>query len=277
VLGVVQRLAHHANPQVVGAVASLAAAVRDEGWVEAAQQASYARWIRDLFGARARPLGWLAKKNESADASGLRWGLVHLVADHGEDAELIASAKSIAGAWLRDGRRPEGDLDRILAVAAAHGDAAQLEAWARAARSDRDRRKRLLRALGHSRDPALLSRALALLIEGEPEGRDVVEFLRTAAAWSASQPVVWSFVRDHFDALAARMPRDTEASLIPAADGLCDESAARELRQFLGERAARMTNGPHTLALVDETVRACAAVRAWQAPIVSRFLAAQKN
>ena len=60
------------------------------------------RFVQQMFGDRARKLGWLAKPNESEDERLLRPNFVSFVAIDGDDQSLIASAKELAERWVSD-------------------------------------------------------------------------------------------------------------------------------------------------------------------------------
>jgi alanyl aminopeptidase len=278
-LALVPSLAKDPSRHVIQNLVSMVTAVRDSRWISDSLRPAYTKLVRDSFGARARGLGWLPKKGDDEDTRILRNTIVPLVADHGEDPALIAEAKKLAAAWLRDRKAVDAEaVDGVLAVAAQNGDRAQFESWLQEARAEKDRlrRRRLLAALGAYRDPALVKQSLELLLDDTIEWRDMSGVLWAAQRWPGSQPIAWSFVREKFDALAARMPRDSEANLMWAATGLCDQTAARELTEFFAERAARLTKGPRTLAQAQESLQLCAALRARQSASAAKFLSARR-
>ncbi len=83
----------------------------------------YRQYLLDLYGGRARDLGWKAKPGESQDARLLRPSLQGLVANGAEDPEAIAEAKKLALAWLDDHQAVNPDMVRVvLSIAARHGD-----------------------------------------------------------------------------------------------------------------------------------------------------------
>jgi hypothetical protein len=81
--------------------------------------ARYQRFVRTVFGARARGLGWASRPGDTEDTRLLRASLVGFVADAGQDPALLAGATQLAWAWLDDRTAAPSDVaDSALAVAA---------------------------------------------------------------------------------------------------------------------------------------------------------------
>ena len=64
-------------------------------------EANREAFIRTVFGARARQLGWTPKSGERDGEDLLRRELVPFVASAGMDRELIAEAEKLAREWLQ--------------------------------------------------------------------------------------------------------------------------------------------------------------------------------
>lgn len=86
---------------------------------------AYRRFVSDVFGARAKAMGWTRKSGEDDDTQLLRRLLVPFVADEGDDPALVADAMSLAKTWLKDRRAVDPLMvSGVLGVAARHGDMA---------------------------------------------------------------------------------------------------------------------------------------------------------
>src|SRR5205823_1731790 len=73
----------------------------------------YAAWVRSMYGARAKALGWKPRPKESFDDADLRPKLLETVGDQGEDAPTRAEAKKLALAWLKDHRAATPELSFV--------------------------------------------------------------------------------------------------------------------------------------------------------------------
>jgi hypothetical protein len=85
-LGLVQRYAGDDSRHMVTAVAGIVDGVRDV--VPDELRPNFARFIRTMFGARARQLGWVPAPDEDDDTRLLRSSLLRLVTDAGAAAAL---------------------------------------------------------------------------------------------------------------------------------------------------------------------------------------------
>ena len=275
VLRHVPRLAQDPSRHVVQVVANLAEGVRASGLVSPAQRPRYAAFIRHAFGARARALGWTEKPGEDEDTRLLRARLLTLVGDEGEDPKVGAQARALALAWLVDRTAVSPNLvEPVLQLAAATGDQALFERFLQAAKQEPDRtdRQRLLRALGNFRRPELAQAALGLLLDSAFDPRETSRILREVTQEPALRPLAYTFLKDNFDALVARLPRDAPASFPWVGASLCDEEARKDVAAFFAERSTRFTGGPRVLAQALESMRLCTAFRNSQGPGVEQFL-----
>jgi alanyl aminopeptidase len=84
--------------------------------------------------------------------------------------------------------------------------------------------------------------------------------------------VVDQVIREDYDAIAARVPRESLNRLIKAAAGHCDQGHLDQLDAFFGPRAAGMQGGPRALAEAREHIQLCMAARNLQQPSVEAFL-----
>jgi len=235
---------------------------------------SYAQFIRRVFGARARKLGWRSKPGEDEDTRLIRAAVVGLVADAGEDRVLQAEARRLARRWLRDRSAVDADtIDTLLSVAAQSGDQALFVEIHSAAQKETDRRDRvrLIQTMGAFRDPAIEKAALALALSNEFDPRDSLRIMWRASAESRTRDMAYHFVKQNFDRLIERLPRDSGASLPAAGRGYCDGDHRRDVEAFFKDRSTTFTGGPRTLANVLEQIDLCVALKRVQERSVEAF------
>jgi alanyl aminopeptidase len=242
---------------------------------------NYARWVRKLFGARARALGFHPKPGESDDDRLLRPVLLSLVADDGEDAALQREAADLAKKWLDAREKPgaapviEEDLTgTVLGLAAIHGDRALFDRMREAAKSTKDlrERRRLDASIMSFRDPALFGEALQSLLTGDAPAYERTQMLYAAFGDRHNWPAFYAFVREHFDALAGGLPSDQRATLVWVGGQICDPHARADYQSFFQDRASKLDGGPRNFSQVLESIDLCAARKDAEQPGVVAFL-----
>lgn len=245
--------------------------------VPGSKRPSFVHYLQRTFGRKARELSWKPRPGEGDETRLLRASLVGLVADLGEDALLLAEARRLTDRWLRErsGIEPEM-IDAVLRSTAAHGDDALFERFHQEAKKETRLRERgyLLRAMSGFRDPRLVERALQIVLSGEFDAREAATLLFGEHKDPGTQHLVYEFVRQNFDALAAKLPRGTAARLPAVAVGLCDEARRGEMEQFFADRSTKDTGGPRILTQAMEQLTLCSAFREAQQPNVAAFLSA---
>jgi alanyl aminopeptidase len=280
ILALAPKLAADKNRFVVQNIAGSVGWLREDELVSEKQRPAYAKFILDTFGERAKKLGWKPQAGDDEDTRILRTRLVPLVAHSGEDPALIADAQKLASAWLKDHRAIDADLvDPILGLAAEHGNRALYDQWMAAARAEKDRleRRRLLRALSQFRDPALVKESLAAVLTDSFDIREATALMWGATRDPHTQKLAWQWLQANFDALVARLPRDSGAYLPFVATSLCDEGVLPQMKAFFAPRSSKFEGGPRMLEQASEELHLCAVYRTAQAPSVEKFLAQKKT
>ncbi len=274
-LGLLPGLAGEKDRQVFEASLALLD-VLDPALLSEARQADRARFLRDTYGARARALGFTPRAHEDEDTRLLRPVLLGIAGKQGGDPKLVAEARRLTARWLGDREALEPELvGPTLGIAAAHGDAALHAQLLTALRSEKARntRAQLIDALGEFTSPTLVRENLRLLLEPSEDLREVGELLFAAAGDVRTRDVAAAFVKEHYDALAARLPEGSVDDLARVASAYCDPVHRQEVAAFFSERNARAVGGTRTLAQVLERVDLCIAFKAAQGPGIESFLA----
>jgi alanyl aminopeptidase len=227
----------------------------------------FRRVVREVYGARARSLGWSARPGDSEDVRLLREPLLSLVAGVGDDRQLEREAAELARGWLDDPSSLDPDMvDPVLYAAAGAGDRELFDRLRKAAlqTGDRARRERLLRALGGVRDPALVPAALALTTDQRLEPLESVTILFGVGSKRETRRAAFDFVKEHYDALVARLPRGpfSPTLVLPWVGArLCTPDAHEEIETFFEPRSASLEGAPRMLRQALEVVDQCVALR----------------
>jgi alanyl aminopeptidase len=260
---------------VTEAAIQIVSALREQQLAPPELQPKVAALVRASFGKRAHALGLAQKKGEDEDATILRPSLVSFVGDVGQDPQLVAEARRLTEAWLHDRTAIGAEMvPTTLALAAANGDRPLFDKLRAAARAEPSRpdRQRILGALGAFRDPALAAEALKLTLSDELDPRETIGILFSRSYEPETRQLAWDFLRSNFDALAARLPRDSAAGFPPIGAAFCDEEHRPEVEAFFKDRAPKYVGGPRRLAQALESMKLCSAARTRLAPGVAAFL-----
>jgi hypothetical protein len=255
---------------VVLAALDLAQFAGDTLFAEA-DRAKYSAFLREVFGPRARALGFSPKPNERDDDQLLRRSLLRAVAP--EDPALAAEARRLALAWLRDRSTIDASLvDAVLVTAARTGDAAMFDALLAEAKTAQQRldRRYLTMALLAFDDPALAQKGLGLLLDPAFDVRESWTALRDVHRWNPARRAPHDFIAANFDALANTVARDAPGWWPSYAAGLCSERDRTDVERFWKGRVASYAGGERELAETLESIRVCAAVRAQAAAISAK-------
>ena len=259
---------------VATAAIALAKFVRDT-LVGDGERARFSAFVRAVFGARARKLGYAPRHGERDDDRLLRQSLLEFAAT--EDPVLAAEARRLAWRWM--GRRnaiDPGLAGTVLMVAARHGDAALFDAMSAAAKATDDRLDRdyLLAALFSFDDPVLAQRGYALLLDPAFDIREVLTALRGTRFAIPPRRDVQAFFAANFAALAGRVDRDVPGDWPEYARGLCSEHDRAEIEAFWRLRIANYAGGGRELAQTLESIELCTRLKAAQQSRVAAFLGA---
>ncbi len=227
-----------------------------------ADRPKFSRFVREVFGPRAKALGFVTKANENDDDQLLRRSLLRFVAP--EDPKLAAEARRLARAWIRDRSAVDpGLVDVVLVTAGRTGDAAMFDALLAEAKATQDRleRRYLMMALFNFTDPTLASKGFALLLDPAFDSRESWTAFNNAYYWNPARRATNDFIMANFDALAKTVGPDTPGGWSVFATGLCTESDRAELVAFWKERASRYAGADRELASAVEAIDLCTRVR----------------
>jgi cytosol alanyl aminopeptidase len=280
-LGVVSQFAGDSHRQVVQSTIDIVVGISAH-MVPDALRPNYQRFIGKTFGAQARALGWQAGRKESEDTSLLRPDLVSLVANEGEDQQLVARALDLARRWLDDRKAIQPELvETVLPTAARHGDRKLYERFRAELLSSQDPsdRREILNAIASFADPALVKENFALFLSGKLDPRESMPLLlRPLDNWKTG-PLSYEFVRANYDRIATEFPSfanlDFAAYLPRTAAVFCDSGHYADAESFFTPRVEKVMGASRILAQSLERIRQCSAQRAAVGPGVAAFLEKQ--
>ncbi|HYI00263.1 M1 family metallopeptidase [Hyalangium sp.] len=226
----------------------------------------YQRLVHALVVPRARALGWRPRPGEDEDTRRMRNMLVGTAAISGRDAALLAEARELAKAWLKDPSAVAPDsVDAVLFVAAFASDRAFFDAVLSQAKKEEQPEKRglLLAVLGSFRDPGLAREALGLMVDGTFSPRDSLGLLFSALNRRETRAVAYAFVKEHFDMLAEGMTAMEASQVLFGVPGVfCDKASRDDAAAFFSPRASGVDGAPLVLARSLERVDLC--VASWE-------------
>jgi aminopeptidase N len=274
-LGLVAPLARDPDRLLVSSAIRLAG-LMDPDRLDDADLARWRAFVRRTWGQRARALGWLPRPDDDDETRALRLQLLPLVAGPGEESVLAGEALALTRRWLADRRQVPAEVAwPALSVAARRADRGLFDRIvAEAARStDRSEKGRLLASLGNIQDPELARAALALVQEPGNDRRDTGPILDGLLAGRATRRLAWSFLVEHWGALAQTLRADEGTWLITtAASVACEPGRRAEVAGFLRPRAEPFDGAPRALASALEEADACAIARSRHRKAIAAFL-----
>ncbi len=246
----------------------------DDDYTPKQLRANRARFVRKLFGERARKLGFTAVKGESDDVRMLRSSMLSWVALTGEDPQLIATAKQLATKWLADRKAIDPDMvGTVLSIATRFGDRALFDKLYAQAKTEKERKERgqLLGAMGGFRDPAIVKAAMAIALTDEFPSHESIGLVWSALDEARGRDLAYAFIKQHHDALIAKLPRDY--SFARVAGAFCDAAHKADAEAFFKDKIAKSAGGPRSFAQTLERVDLCIARKQAFAPGIQKFLA----
>jgi alanyl aminopeptidase len=121
-------------------------------------------------------------------------------------------------------------------------------------------------------DPKIVRNRMALILTDEFDVREANGLLMSAVGEPALREMGYAFVKDHYAALAAKIPKEAEAYLAFSGGSFCDEGHRKDVETFFSPRTGKAPGGPRILAQVLEQIDLCSARKQLQQASVGEFL-----
>jgi aminopeptidase N len=232
------------------------------------QRAALRRRLGEVYAPRlaaiGAPLEAASNSRDSADVQQLRRTLLDLVALGARDPQLRARMAEAAVRSLREPAAIDSGLrDRIWAVGVqeqAPGVAAAMVAALRG--EDALARSQAAFALGSAGDPQAVSAVQRAALDPAVPLGEVFAMLSLEVQQPALRRVAWDWVRQNFDALAARASVFARPFLLQLGGQSCDVAAQAEMQAFGAARVREMGSGELEVGRTVESIGLCAALRA---------------
>jgi alanyl aminopeptidase len=220
-------------------------------------------------------VGLLPKGNASADGEQklLRALLVRVLAFQARDPAVLEELTKLgeASLGLRNDARlqslPSELVELALFAAVQERGAPAIERALERLWESQDglTRSRLLGAISAQKDPALTPKVMALALDDRLRSNERLVPIRMQHGVRETREAAYGWLKQNFDALAAKLGEHGTRGLINAPGELCSDEAAADIAQTFAARAKAVPGGESYLALTVEGVRLCAALRASQA------------
>jgi aminopeptidase N len=252
--------------QVIGTLAALDRLARDRSERPALQAYARAR-LRPLFDR----LGWDGNDSGDDDAL-LRSSLIRLLGEFGDEDILAEARRRFAGFLQNPPSLPNALRDAVTHLVGRTADRAGYDTLLALARKSTvtNERLRYYYAAASARDAALARATLALTLTDELPTSIVGGLINTVAASGEQPDLAWEFVKQNFDALAARQgPAFRDVFVANFMTNFSDDAHADELKRFAPAQATSggrvMTaRALETMAIAaDLKARALPAIDAW--------------
>lgn len=257
----------------IALVAQSAGEVPTRG-LDDALYAKYVRYYVATYKPLAKTLGWKRLPKDSDDRQALRVAVVTGVAYH--DPAFEKEARKLAAAWLADRSAVDDDMvPGVLWAAAHHGDAALFDALLAAARKPRDRneQQRLLAAIGGFTDPALIERALGLMVSREFDLRDALGIGYGLLYGREARAYTLGFFEKNLDALLKQMREDEASWVLSAlAEVACDPQTIARIEALVLPRAKSISGAEAGATRGFELGRQCVATTQRMMPALTAYL-----
>jgi alanyl aminopeptidase len=195
--------------------------------------------------------------------------VLFFLATTAEDPAVRAEAKKRGLAYVKDGAIHPDAVDPNLAGTAlvVVGEEADRATWD-ALRAllgktqDETVRGRLVRALSVARDPGLGAAAREMVLDPSLRDTEVLVPLYAQVDRPETRDAAWAWMKEHYDAILARMPRHhAGVQLVGAGGRFCDSDHAKDVEAFFAPKIEGIEGGPRALAETLEDVQLCAARR----------------
>ena len=160
---------------------------------------------------------------------------------YGDDPQVIAEAKTIAGKYLADPSSVEPTLAHAaVSIAAIHGDEALYDQLQHISVTSTNPEVAVsaLYDLARFRDPALEKRTLEYAISGKVRNQDSASLIGVLLANRETRELAWKFVQDNWDKVKAQTTMSSGGRLIGATGGFCTVEKRDEVTSFLRDTSS---------------------------------------
>ncbi len=234
-----------------------------EKMVASADHARFSAWVEAQLTPIAKELGWDPVTDESSQNAQLRIAVLRALDDVASDPAVAAEAVRRLTASENGGSALDPTMrDVILQVAARHGDA---RLWTdfetrMVAADEAGLRLSYLNALAAFERPELVQKTLALTLTDAIAIQNVGYAFRALFNNPQARGLAWNFVKEHFDAMKARLPPLLAGRIVvPGLGNFCTLQERDDVAAFLKDHPLRGALRASDRAL--ESIEVCTRAR----------------
>jgi aminopeptidase N len=239
---------------------------------------AFEQFVRTLLDPQFERLGLESKAGEPDDRQALRAVVIAALGDTGEDGRVVTDARQALEQTLAGGPPLDPTLEGpIVAVAAAHGDAALFDRLQTAASRATTpiEHDRYLYALTDFREPSLVDRALEYSVTPDLRSQDAALYFAHLFGNPAARDRAWTFLKSHWATLEPKITISLgDVNLVGGLGAFCDAGTRDDIRSFFA--AHKLPSATRTLAQTLERITNCIGLKQRETEPVAKWLAGPK-
>jgi alanyl aminopeptidase len=215
------------------------------------------------------------KGRESEDLALMRRDVLDALGELAEDEATLKEADLLTQKWLKDPTSMSGDTaESALTLGSRHAGVARLDALRAAAKNAKTPQDRLLAlyGMGSFADAEVLKQALDVALTDEVRVSELGAVLGSAEQHRPSRPIVWAWVKAHYDALRAKMAGPLGRNIVFTARIMCTQADLDDARAFLTPRVKDIEGAKRPYDEALEQAGLCVALRGQGAGAVTKYL-----
>lgn len=248
-----------------------------QNWVTAQDRDQYRAWVRQLLRPAARRLGWKPAPGEDDETRGLRASVLGTLGYTGRDPEVLAEARKLAEATMKDSSSVDPTLvGTVISLAALNGDASLYDQFLSRAKSAKtpEEHYRYLFALTDFHNPQLLHRTLEMALTPQVRDQDFTRMIGGVMYNTAGRQMGWKFVKSHWPQVKSKLSVFGGAGIIYATAAFCDAGDRDSFQQFFTQH--RLPASDRALKQTLEEMNLCIDRKAMQTPNLTVWLSRQR-
>jgi aminopeptidase N len=240
-----------------------------------ATRPAFEAYTRGLLQPIFARVGFTPAAADPGDRRELRAVAIDALGNTGHDKALVGRARTALDRTLAGGAPLDPTVaGAIVAVAAAHGDAALFDALHKAADAAAapDVHYRYLNALSDFTDPALVDRGLQLSLSQSMRSQDTALYLAHFLGNPLIHARAWTFIKAHWPALEPKVTIfGGDTNLTAALGSFCDTGTRDDIKSFFA--AHPLPAAARTLNQTIERINNCISIRENETTALSDWLA----
>jgi alanyl aminopeptidase len=244
--------------------------------VDDAARPAFRAYVSSVLGPIAREIGFEARPHESDDVKLLRRSVLTALSTLAEDNWVASQSDRTVTVFFKDARAVDADMAAIALRASTRRASEprfhELVELLKRAPTPEDRAL-ATSALGSFADPALLRRALDLMLSDQVKLQDGFAIYSSAMTYPDSRRTVLAWIEEHFTELKTKMPDFALTRLSGAVERICETPARADAARFFVAALKGEGAGDRALQQALETADLCIDLRAREAARMKKKLA----